>query len=225
MAIKASVGMRDWGALYQQDPVLEEGQEFQGEWFKKWSTLPKNLRYVTAVDLAISKRDTADDSVVITIAKAPDDKIFIVEYRNWKASPSEVIDEIYRQNGLYNSTVAIEAVGYQQALMHYMSLEGRKRGKYLHVEPVFTRSKKEEKIRGLIPYYSNGLVFHPPNNYETLEDQLKRFPSGRHDDVIDAMAIGMPFLRRPQMSKCDGERIMKDIGLKWGRDGMPFIGK
>ena len=95
---------------------------------------------MTTVDLAISKKDYADDSVVLTAAMDRNDRIYIIEYKNWKADPSEVITEIYRQQDLYDSRVAIESVGYQSALSHYLQIEGKRRGKYLHVSQIHTRA-------------------------------------------------------------------------------------
>ncbi len=221
MEIKAAVGVRDWAALYQQDPVIEGGNEFKVEWFKTWDKLPPNLRYVTTVDLAVSKNKKADESVVMTTAMDMNQRIYVIEYKNWKANPSEVMDEIYRQQGKYSSTVGMEAVGYQQSMMHFMRLEGAKRGKYLHVQPISTRSNKEEKIRGLIPFYSNGLVYHPQNDKDTLEEQLIRFPNAKHDDVIDAFSMAIPMLQRPNVSH--GSDPTKEMKMRWGRDGLPML--
>jgi len=220
--IKQAIGTRDWGSLYQQDPVTEEGREFKKEWIQYWDTLPKSLNYVTTVDLAVSKRSSADDSVVMTTAIDKNDRIYIIEYKNWKADPSEVIEEIYRQHGLYNSRVAVESVGYQQSLVHFIRVEGRKRGKYLHVEQITTRSNKETKIRGLIPHYANKLIYHARNRCSELEEQLARFPSGKHDDIIDALAMALPLLKRPIII---AKSPIQDIGIRYTKDGMPFITK
>lgn len=240
LEIKETVGIRDWSALYQQDPVLEEGSEFNKGWFKTWKELPKNLRRITTVDLAISQRTGADDSVVMTCGISDNNNIFVIEYKNWKARPDEVIDEIYRQNKEYNSQVVVETTGYQQALMHYIELEGKKRGRRLHVEGVKYFTKKEERIRGLIPYYSNGLIYHNSNDCQVLEDQLTRFPSGRHDDVVDALSMAIPYLKKPRgfadnkiginpnwkpatswLKKEMGKSI--DFQLSYGKDGRPML--
>jgi len=221
--IKQSVGIRDWGALFQQDPVLDEGAEFQKDWFKYWKQIPDFVKYVTTVDLAISKRDTADDSVVMTVAIDVHDNIYVVEYKNWKATPSEVIDEIYKRHEKYKGSIGVESVGYQQSLMHYLQLEGRKRGQYLHVEAIRTRGNKEEKIRGLQPYYANGMVYHPPGGCDELEDQLKRFPNAKHDDVIDALSMCLGMIRRPSARNLSNKPMYQTVGLKYNSDGTPSL--
>lgn len=221
--IKKAVGMRDWGALYQQDPVTEEGADFKTEWFKYWKELPKGVRYITTVDLAISQKESADDSVVMTVAFDAHDNLYVVDYKNWKANPSEVIDEIYNHYNKYHGYIGVESVGYQQSLFHYLRLAGQKRGQYLPVEEIRTRADKESKIRGLIPFYANGKVFHDKNNCQDLEDQLKRFPSGKHDDVIDALAMTLGLLRRPPIYADMKTDVTSSIGIKYTKDGRPYI--
>lgn len=226
LALKRGMGIRDWSSLYQQEPVTVESAEFRSEWFRYWNKVPSTLRYVTTVDLAISKKESADDSVVMTCGIAPDSNIYILEYRNWKANPDEVIDEIYRHQEKYGGVVAVETTGYQQALMHYIELEGRKRGKRLHVEGVKYFSVKEGRIRGLIPYYSNGLIYHAPGTSKELEYQLMRFPSGRHDDIIDALSMALPYLKRPGMPQYDiGKKggVVYGLNINYTKDGKPFI--
>ena len=54
---------------------------------------------------------------------------------------------------------------------------------------------KETRIRGLQPLYANQKVFHNKAMANTvyLEDELLRFPLGKHDDIIDALAYGLDF--------------------------------
>jgi len=221
--IKSAIGLRDWGALYQQDPVTEEGADFHNEWFDYWKRIPKGVRYVTTVDLAISQKESADDSVVLTVAFDAHDNIYVVKYKNWKANPSEVIDEIYDRYNEFGGYIGIESVGYQESMFHYLRLAGQTRGRYLPVEQIRTRSNKESKIRGLIPFYANNKIFHAPAGMDELEDQLKRFPSGKHDDIIDSLAMTLGLLRRPMIDRGSGIDLAKEAGIKYGIDGKPYV--
>lgn len=220
---KASIGLRDWGALYQQDPVIEEGAEFQASWFRYWEKLPKNLRYVTTVDPAISQRETADDSVVITTGIAPDSRIYVVDVVNGHFNPDTLINEIFKQQRAYGSLVAIEAIAYQQALVHYVQKKMKAEKRLFQIEQVRHATKKEERIRGLIPYYSNGEIYHAPGGCQGLEDQLKRFPSGKHDDMIDALAMALPYLRRPLPQGAARRMPLAALGINYTKDGKPYI--
>jgi predicted phage terminase large subunit-like protein len=219
--IKNTIGLQDFSALYQQNPVNKEAQLFQDEWFKCWKELPKHMNYVTAVDPAISKEKRADDSVVLTLGRDPNDKYYLVDIKNFKADPSELITEIFRQQEKWNSRVGVEVTQYQMSLVHYMGLEQQRMHKRLNIIPVRHSHKKEERIRGLEPFYRNGLIFHPPGGSEALEDQLKRFPSGKHDDMVDALATAIYLAQRPNVQM--GGSVMKQTGIQYTKDGRPFI--
>ena len=219
--IKNAIGLRDWSALYQQDPTIEEGLDFKKDWFKYWDRLPANLSYVTSVDLAISKKRRADFSVVITTGMDANGKIYIVEYKQWKADPSEIIDEIYRQASLYGSLVTIEATGFQQAIVHYIKEEGKKRNKYIHFEQIHSQGDKEGRIRAtLMPLYSNGMIYHPRNGVQELEDELQRFPVGKHDDIIDALSQGVTRLNKPKDKKTYN---FNKLAIQYDRGGRPIF--
>lgn len=221
--IKATIGLADFSALYQQNPVNREAQLFQDEWFKTWTALPKRLDYVTAVDPAISKEKRADESVVLTIGRDANDRYYVVDIKNFKADPSELIDEIFRQQQQWKSRVGIEVAQYQYSLIHYMDLEQKKRGIRINVHQVRHSSKKEERIKGLEPFYRGGLIFHPPGGAQALEDQLKRFPGGKHDDIIDALSTAVYLAKRPHMYSSNGQDVNERVGIRYTKDGKPYI--
>jgi hypothetical protein len=53
---------------YQQDPVNKESQEFHEEWFRYYNeeNKPKKLRIFTVCDPAFSKKDSADNTAIVT---------------------------------------------------------------------------------------------------------------------------------------------------------------
>ena len=65
-----------------------------------------------------------------------------------------------------------------------------KRGKPFSVKPIISRTSKELRIRGLVPFYENRLIKHRSNGKDNaLEDEMLVFPFGKHDDRIDSMAL------------------------------------
>jgi predicted phage terminase large subunit-like protein len=62
---------------------------------------------------------------------------------------------------------------------------------------------KVERIEGLVPRYANGSIYHLEHCpfREALEDELLRFPRGRHDDIIDALAYGLQIARQTRANK------------------------
>lgn len=112
-----------------------------------------------------------------------------------KLSYSELINEIFniytsKEFENYNMRILIETIG-TKSLSYELANEQRRRNTWLPVQEIRSRSQnKEERIRGLAPFYEYGHIFHIkecPQIME-LEYELLHFPSGRHDDIIDALA-------------------------------------
>ena len=209
-AIRKTIGSGNFASLYQQDPILSETQEFKETWFKTWDKLPPKLRVMTTVDPAISQKKRADSSVVMTCGMDPQGQIYLLEYTNKKLNPTELISEIFKHKLTWKSEkVGIETIAYQQALVHFMKAEMKKRGQFINIKEINTRSNKESRIRGLIPYYQNGAIWHCKDS-EDLENELKRFPSGRHDDIVDALSMQLSLLAKP-----GAELNRKGVGIRY----------
>ena len=190
-------GMYEWSALYQQRPILSENAEFRREWFRYYEDndlTSLNLYYITLCDLAISQKSSADNTVVRTIAVNRDKfQWFLCEETSGHLDPLQTIDAIFHHRNKYRSKVYIEEVGYQAALQHFVVEEQRKRGEFFTVEGIKqkTTTKKEERIRGLIPLYKAGVVFHKKGQDELLESQLLSFPKSRRDDNMDCLSFAL----------------------------------
>lgn len=201
LAIKKSIGPIEFSCLYQQQPINQENAEFKKYWFKYFQDdeCPGNLKIYTTVDPAISKKSSADESAIVTVGVSPANDKYILEVTHGRMNPSELINAIFQHIDKYDTSIlGIETVAYQEALSHFMKLEMRRRNKFVKIQEIHTRSDKEQKIRGLIPHYSNGTIWHRAGLYcAGLEEQLLRFPVGSHDDQIDSLAMQLQLWNSP----------------------------
>jgi predicted phage terminase large subunit-like protein len=189
-ALKLSLGPANFAAQYQQDPVDPSSREFHPEWFKYYVDRPDGARRVfTAVDPAFSQKDSADDSAIVTGA-FEGDKLYILEITAGHLDPFQLENEIIRHLKVWRSEkVGIESVQAQQAISFSLKHRISKENIPALCEDIPARQDKDLRIRRLIPLYARGLIHHKKNTgwVEKLEDQLVKFPRGRHDDVIDAL--------------------------------------
>lgn len=190
--IRSTQGLYHFSSQYQQDPILSEAQEFKESMFKYYKEediAHTYLRYYTIIDLAISQKETADNTVVLTVAKE-------VNGPNWYRiredaghfTPQQTIDLVFMHQGQYRSSVGIETVAYQKAMKYSIEEEQRKRQVYFQLHEINSRTNKEIKIRGLLPLYEVGVIHHKHTDVE-YERELLAFPRGRRDDRIDAMSM------------------------------------
>lgn len=201
--IKNTIGIYDWSSLYQQEPILAENAEFKAEWFKYFDEEDiknKNLRYTTTIDLAISEKTAADNTVIRTVGKEIDKpNWYLIEETAGHLDPLQTIDAIFYHQQKYRSEVFLETVAYQKSLKYFLEEEQRRRQIYFLVNELKrnTTTNKEIRIRGLVPLYKAGVIFHRKSDTE-LERELLQFPQGKHDDRIDALASHLEAIENTQ---------------------------
>lgn len=183
--IKQTSGIYNWYSQYAQDPIATEAQEFKEfyfRYFEEQDLSSKRLRYYTLVDPAISQKTSADNTVVLTIAKEVEGpNIYRVREDAGHFTPEQTLQLIFAHQADYRSEVAIEVVQYQMALKYSVIEEQRKRQIYFTVHEIKSSTNKESRIRGLLPLYSAGVIFHRKGDIE-FERELLSFPRGKRDD-------------------------------------------
>jgi len=78
---------------------------------------------------------------------------------------------------------------------------------------------KEIRIRGLIPRYESGSVFHLKGECADLEEELMSFPQAVHDDVSDACLVNSTLVATSKGNKKIedirvGDKVITPTGLK-----------
>lgn len=216
--IKTTIGVRDWLALYQQNPVAVENQEFKEiyfRYFEEEEIKNKLFHYTITVDLAISKNEGSDRTAIVVVGKEPDNpNWYIVDIKVGRFDPLETIDMIFQLYENYRLkgpvTVGVESVAYQKALLYFLDEEQRRRQVYFSVVELKAKGHKEERIRGLIPLYRTRVIQHR-KTYKELEEELLSFPAAVHDDIADALAYQLSIqenTRKPQ-GESRADKIMK----------------
>ena len=198
--IQKAVGPRDWVALYQQNPVADEGDYFTRDMIRYYEDEDvdlSQLRYYCAWDLAIGQRDRNDYSVGLVVGVDEYDNMYVVDTVRGKFDGFELVEQIL---DLYETwrpgIVGIEKGHIEMAIGPF--LEKRVQERRLH-EAYFKdlkvgRRDKEARARAIQGRMQQGMVYFPKETVWTgpLVAELLRFPNGTHDDQVDALAwIGL----------------------------------
>ncbi|MBC8235353.1 hypothetical protein H8E77_37890, partial [bacterium] len=195
---KVLLGSKNFAALYQQHPIAAENQEFKPHWFKESEGIKGLTRRFLTVDTAISKKASADYTGLC------DNTVDTSNYwhlRAWRTrvDPLELIDLLFTLH-LKNryEKIGIEKTIYLDAIKPFLDEEQRKRDSFLPiVELKHNQVNKEVRIRGLIPRYESGSIFHFKGECRDLEEELMSFPQAVHDDISDATAYQVQIARKP----------------------------
>jgi len=190
-------GSRVHNSQYMNEPIPQEDAKFKMEWFKRIledELRVREINYYTMVDPAIGQRKESDKTAIVTIG--------VDEFNNWfvrnivwdRLLPNKIIEHIFwNWEEFHPKKIGIELTAYQKSLQYAIVDEMRARNIYLPIVELKAERSKDERIEGLIPRYANGAIYHLEQcpYVRALEDQLMRFPRGRHVDIIDALAYGL----------------------------------
>lgn len=205
---------------YMNDPIPQENADFKMEWFKQCledELKVRQLNFFTMVDPAISERKQGDKTAIVTIAVDEFNNWFVVNIIWDHLNPKELIDHIFwSSEQFHQKKIGIEMVAFQKSIRYAIHDEMRSRNFYLPVVELKAERSKEERIRGLVPRYANGAIYHLTQcpYREQLEDELMRFPRGKHDDIIDALAYALQIAFPAKKPNVNSTRYTDDEGKR-----------
>ena len=197
--LKESMPLDEYLAQYENDPVSSENQLFKPEMFRYWNQKPEGLYVGMAVDFALSEQRHSDGTAIVTMGMDREYNVYLLDYLVLRSrSPQEIINSIFNERDKWRPyVVGMEINGFQRALKIACEDEMRRRRDYFPVEEIKTgpENTKETRIKSLEPFYRNGRVFHAAwMKGKDVETELQTFPKQKHDDIIDAMSMCLPFL-------------------------------
>lgn len=201
--LRKKMGSFLFATQYLNSPVAEEDQVFKREWVKGYETLPEGFlqhAYIVAtVDPAIADTKHADKTAIVTVGVDDKDAMYVLEYVNARLTPGEIANHLFRINRFWKPRrIGIEIFAFQKMLELYIREEMRRRKEYIPLEQLETDTtkSKEMRIRSLQPRLEN-YPFYVKHDMVDLVDQLLRFPRGKNDDIIDALARTQELLITP----------------------------
>lgn len=183
--IKATIGPREWSALYQQQPQPDEGTYFQREWFKEWEKLP-DLRYYGTSDYAVT--DGGGDYTVHTVWGIDSSgAIYRVDQWRGQTTADVWIEEKLNLIDKYKPLAWFGEAGViRKAIEPTLKRRMRERRSYCRVEWIPSIADKPTRARAFQSRLAMGQVF-----FEQGADlsEFLVFPAGKHDDEVDTASL------------------------------------
>lgn len=195
---KRQLGSVVYSAEMMNQPIDETTAVFFKKYFKYRNledVLKERVRKFATIDTALSKGADSDFTGIVKnyVNKANEWNIVA---RRYKINPKELINIIFQLHDEGFEKIGIETTAYSEAIEPFFLEECKLRNKYPYVVPLKHGGiMKETRIKGVIPRYEAGQIFHL--EAEELEEEALRFPKGAHDDILDALAYQLKIAEPP----------------------------
>lgn len=202
---KKSLTVRDWNSLYQQQPYAEDWDVFKSEYFQfyqknwlfdeNWGLL-EPMRVVGYCDPANRETHTSDSSAIVILwIHKKSNLIYVLDVRSGRVNEDVLYDIVFELHQRRKpERFGIEVNGFQKVLANEIKKQMRVRNYYFVLDEITNTTKKEGRIRAaLLGRMSSGSILILKTHTD-LQDQLIKFPNGKHDDIIDALAWAVAML-------------------------------
>lgn len=187
----AKEDIRMWESLYQGNPTIEEGNYFKKTWIKTINKIPQDLVYYGASDYAVSD-GKGDYTVHVIIGHDRDsDDIYVVDVWREQTESNIWVDAFLDLANKYKvGQWAEEAGQIIKSLGPYIDKEMQTRKQFVYREQFTSSADKAARARTFQASMSSGNVFILNASWtDTLTKELLAFPSGIHDDQVDALSL------------------------------------
>lgn len=189
---RATVGSRAWAALYQQRPTAAEGNLLKREWIQRYREQPASFqRIVQSWDLTFSGGSDSD-YVVGQVWGLSGGSFYLLDQRRAQLTFSDSLTAIRGMTAKWPAATAklIEEKANGAAVLDVLRRE------ISGLIPIKPKTGKEERLQAVQPLFEAGNVYVPygPMWADELIDEWVSFPSGAHDDQVDAMTQALSWL-------------------------------
>ena len=196
LRIKAqNQGGRWWSALYQQNPVPDDGAYFLKEHFKR-TDVPHVSRanvYI-AWDFAISEKKQSDYTVGTVGLQDDNDMLHVAEQVRFKSGDAffivEAILNLSEKWYSPNLLMGFEDGQIWRAIEALLKKRMRERRVYPAIVVLKPITDKMARARPLQGRMQQGMVSFNRHGewFEPCRMEMLRFPAGVHDDCVDSLA-------------------------------------
>ena len=203
--------LQGWGVLssqYLMNPIPDKAGLVESQDQIVWVPV-KNIREIYAylslhvtVDLAgmepsTNKLADNDYTVINLHGFGHDGTLYILSILRGRYTPFEVIDLLFNLVKIHPRImdVKVEKEAHARVLLPFLKREMAKRQRWLPIMEIRrdNRASKQQRIKGLQPWFRNGSIKFSDNqpNKLAIINEIMRFPKYAHDDILDTIADAM----------------------------------
>lgn len=185
---------RVWDALYQQNPVPDEGNFFSKEMFRYYGMAPsrKDLYVYQAWDFAISEGKESDYTVGVCLGQDHRDNLYVLDVKRFRVQDGGfIIDEILDFAQQYDADLlGFEDGQIWKAIDFQFQKRCDERRQYPSFEILKPLTDKMVRANPLKGRMQLGKVYFDQKApwFTDMQKEMLHFPAGKHDDQVDGLS-------------------------------------
>ena len=196
--MRANKAPRIWSALYQQNPVPEEGVFFRKEYLRLMpeGEYPRGTRFYCGWDFAIGQKKQNDFTVGAVIAHIPNDTLWLADLTRFKGDAHMIMSQIIDMSVRWmdrpdcSFEIGFEDGQIWKAIEPSWRVETALRSvfpPYRLLKPLTDKLARANPLQGRMQHGRFFIVEGKSWTNDVIHEFL-RFPAGEHDDIVDAVA-------------------------------------
>jgi predicted phage terminase large subunit-like protein len=213
--IKTTISPRFWSALYQQNPVPDDGSYFLKEHFRR-APIPHISRcnVFIAWDFAISEKKQNDYTVGTVLLQDEDDTLHVAEQIRFKSGDAlMIVDSILRLSKKWYTSgqrLGFEDGQIYRAIEYLLKKRMRELNYYPATEVLKPITDKLARARPLQGRMQQGRVSFNTDAewYDVCRLEMLRFPAGTHDDCVDSLSWATQMAVGAQPPRRKAEKVI-----------------
>lgn len=189
--IRAAIGPRDWSALYQQNPVPDEGTYFLRDWIRWYDEPPAHLRRYGASDYAVTEGG-GDYTVHLVAGVDEHDDLFILDRWRAQTTPDVWVEAFIGLVKLWKPIEWAEENGQiLKAVGSLIDRRQREEGAWVYRKAFASSADKPTRAQAIRGRMAAGKVYLPRNApwVDEFVRELLSFPAGKNDDQVDTLSL------------------------------------
>ena len=198
-ALRSALGDQEFAAQLQGSPTVEGGNHFKVEQLARTGKVPAGIHWAWGIDRALST--SGDWTVCLLVGMVPSGRILIARVVRFRTADPAERDRKIRdavRSGPKSAAAVIETPageGKASATKFRAGLGPRP----VHFEtPTKSKMARAEAVIGCVNQGASAFILYrddvEPGWRQALVDELELFPSGTHDDQVDALAHAYNYL-------------------------------
>ena len=225
MVKTAQMDGRAWNALYQQDPVPDEGEYFKREYFIPYQQHPQGMHLYGASDYAVSEGQ-GDYTEHGVFGMDFNGSLYLLDWWRGQSASDVWIERQCDFIAQYSPHIWFGESGpIRKAIEPFLKRRMTERRTPCRLEWLSSIHDKVVRARPFQARAAMGNVFIPQSApwINDLMSQLMRFPAGKYDDGVDVCSLigrglehaRVPKIEKPKVSAVPQSQRANGDGLGW----------